>query len=127
MLLTLHTLKAKPFQEQVRTIELLTKQNVDLFERIRPLLEDRAEDSVFHISISADGHKVVRVALLAVVDADIATIPDRGARAPYRRRLDQLCNHFGIDLKDLAVMVRYASQIESFLAGRTQSLEGSAQ
>jgi len=49
MLLTLHTLKSKPFQEQVRTIELLTKQNVDLFERLRPLLEDRSEDSIFHI------------------------------------------------------------------------------
>jgi hypothetical protein len=127
MLLTLHTLKIKPFQEQIRTIELLTEQNVDLFERIRPLLEDRSEDSVFHMSVSADHHKVVRVALLAVVAADIATIPDQVARAPYRRRLDQLCNHFGIDLEDLAGMGRYASQIEGFLTGRTQSLEGSAQ
>ena len=126
MLLTLHTLKAKPFQEQIRTIELLTEQNVDLFEGIRPLLEDRSEDSIFYISVSADRHKVVRVALLAVVDADIATIPDRGARAPYRRRLDELCKHFAIDDRDLAVTVRYASQIESFLAGRTRSPEGSA-
>jgi len=82
MLLTLHTLKAKPFQEQIRTIELLTEQNLDLFERIRPLLGNRFEDSIFHISVSTDRHKVVRV--------------------------------------------RYASQIESFLTGRMQSLEGSA-
>ena len=125
MLLTLHTLKARPFQEQIRTIELLTEQNLDLFERIRPLLEDRSEDSVFHLSMSADRHKVVRVALLAVVAADIVTIPDQGARAPYRRRLEELCKHFAIDVRDLAVMVRYASQVESFLMGRTQSLEGS--
>jgi len=127
MLLTLRTLKAKLFQEQIGTIELLTEQNLDLFKKIRPLLEDRSEDSGFHISVSADRHKVVRAALLAVVAADIATIPDQVARAPYRRRLDELCDHFAIDLKDLTVMVRYASQIESFLAGRTQSLEGSAQ
>jgi hypothetical protein len=127
MLLTLHTLKSKPFQEQIRTMELLTEQNVDLVERIRPLLEDRSEDSVFHMSVSADHHKVVRVALLAVVAADIATIPDQGARAPYRRRLDELCKYFAIDVRDLAVMVQYASQIESFLTGGTQSLEGSAQ
>jgi len=126
MLLTLQTLKAKPFQEQIRTIELLTEQNMDLFERIRPLLEDRSEDSIFHISVSADRHKVVRVALLAVVDADIATIPDRGARAPYRRRLDELCKHFAIDVRDLTMRARYASQIESLLAGRTRPLEGSA-
>ena len=127
MLLTLHTLKAKPFQEQIRTIELLTEQNMDLFERIRPLLEDRSEDSIFHMSVSADHHKVVRAALLAVVAADIATIPDQATRAPYRRRLDQLCKHFAIDVRDLEVMVRYASQIESSLTGRIQSLEGSAQ
>jgi hypothetical protein len=125
--LTLHTLKSKPFQEQIRTIELLTEQNLDLFERIRPLLEDRSEDSIFHISVSADRHKVLRAALLAVVAADIATIPDQVARASYRRTLDELCKHFAVDLKDLAVMVRYASQIESFLTGRIQSLEGSAQ
>jgi len=127
MLLQLQTLKSKPCQEQICTIDRLTELNLDLFERVRPLFEDRSEDSIFHRSVSADRHKVVRVALLAVVAADIATIPDQGARKPYRRKLDQLCNHFGIDLKDLAVMVRYASQIESFLAGRTQSLEGSAQ
>jgi len=127
MLLTLRTLKAKPFQEQIRTIERLTEQNLDLFGKIRPLLEDRSEDSIFHISISTDCYKVVRVALLAVVDADIATIPDRGARAPYRRRLDELCKHFAIHVRDLAVMVRYASEIESFLVGRTRSPEGSAQ
>lgn len=127
MLLTLDTLKAKPFQEQIRTIELLTEQNLDLFERIRPLLEDRSEDSVFHISVSADHHKVVRVALLSVVAAGITTIPDQGAREPYRRKLEKLCNHFAIDVRDIAVMVRYASQIESSLTGRMQSLEGSAQ
>ena len=126
MLLTLHTLKSKPFQEQVRTIELLTKQNVDLFERLRPLLEDRSEDSILHISVSAHHHKVVRVALLAVVAADIAVILNQGAREPYRRKLDQLCKHFGIDVRDLAVTVRYASRIESFLVGRTRSPEGSA-
>jgi len=126
MLLTLHTLKAKPFQEQIRTIELLTEQNLDLFERIRPLLGNRFEDSIFHISVSADRHKVVRVALLAVMAADIATIPDQGARVPYRRRLDELCKHFAIDIRDIEAMVRYASQIESFLTGRMQSLEGSA-
>jgi|GEM_PF-6585486 len=126
MLLTLHILKAKPFQEQVRTIERLAEQNLDLFERIRPLLEDRSEDSIFHISVSADRHKVMQVALLAIVAADIAVILNQGARAPYRRRLDELCKHFAIDVRDLAVMVRYASEIESFLVGRTRSPEGSA-
>jgi len=126
MLLQLQTLKSKPFQEQICTIDRLTELNLDLFERVRPLFEDHSEDSIFHMSVSADRHKVVRVALLAVVDADIATIPDRGARAPYRRRLDELCKHFAIDDRDLAVTVRYASQIESFLAGRTRSPEGSA-
>jgi len=118
MLLKLQTLKAKPFQEQVRTIELLTEQNLDLFERIRPLLEDRSEDSILQISISTDRHKVVQVALLAVVAADITTIPDQGVREPYRRKLDELCRHFAIDPEDLRLIVRYASQIEGFLAGR---------
>ena len=126
MLLTLRTLKSTPLQEQIRTIELLTEQNLDLFERIRPLLEDRSEDSVFHISVSANRHKVVQVALLAVVAADIATIPDQGAREPYRRKLDELCKHFAIDVRDLALMVRYASQVEGFLVGRTQSPQGGA-
>lgn len=119
MLLTLQTLKAEPFQEQIRTIERLTEQNLDLFEKIRPLLEDRSEDSIFHISISTDCYKVVRVALLAVVAADITTIPEQGAHEPYRRKLEELCRHFAIDAEDIQVMVRYTSQIEGFLAGRT--------
>lgn len=118
MLLTLHTLKAKLLQEQIRVIELLTEQNLDLFDRIHSLLEDRSEDSILHISVSADRYRVVRVALLAFVTADITTIPDQGAREPYHRKLDELCRHFAIDTEDLRLMVRYASQIEGFLAGR---------
>ena len=123
MLLTLQTLKAKPFQEQIRTIELLTEQNLDLFERIRPLAEGRSEDSVFQTRISGDRHKVVRIALLAVVAADITTIPDQDAREPYRRKLDDLCNHFAIDIRDVTNMTQYTSEIESFLEGRSQSIE----
>lgn len=123
MLLTLQTLKAKPFQEQIRTIELLTEQNLDLFERIRPLAEGRSEDSVFQTRISGDRQKVVRVALLAVVAADITTIPDQGAREPYHRKLDDLCNHFAIDIRDVTNMTQYTSEIESFLEGRSQPIE----
>lgn len=123
MLLTLQTLKAKPFQEQIRTIELLTEQNLDLFERIRPLAEGRSEDSVFQTRISGDRHKVVRIALLAVVAADITTIPDQDAREPYRRKLDDLCNHFAIDIRDVTNMTQYTTEIESFLEGRSQSIE----
>lgn len=115
MLLTLQTLKAKPFQQQIRTIELLTQQNLDLFERIRALLEERSENSIFHISISADREKVVRVALLALVAVDIATIPAQGARETYRRRLDELCNHFAIDVKDVTDVSDHASQLQGFL------------
>ena len=124
MLLTLQTLKAKPFQEQIRTIELLTEQNLDLFERIRPLAEGRSESSVFQVSISADRHKVVRIALLAVVAADITTIPDQGAREPYRRKLDDLCNYFAIDIRDVTNMTQYTSEIESFLEGRLYQYGG---
>jgi len=116
MLLTLQTLKAKPLEEQIRTVELLTERNLDLFERVRTLLESSSPDSVFHTSIAADRHKVVRIALLAIVAADIATVPDQSSRAPYRRSLEKLCSHFGIDIADLAVMARYTSQIENFLA-----------
>jgi hypothetical protein len=119
MSLALHTLKSKPFQEQVRTIELLTEKNLDLFERIRYLLEDRSEDSVFQVSVSTDRCKIVRVALLAVVAADIITIPDQFAREPYRHNLDELCSHFAIDDRDLEVMIQYVSHIEDFLANRT--------
>lgn len=123
MLSALYTLKSKPFQEQIRTIELLTAQNLDLFERIRSWSEDHAEDRIFHTSISDHPRQVVRAALLAVVAADIASVPDHGAREPYRRQLDRLCNHFAINSADLTTMVRYASQIEDFLVGRTQTPE----
>lgn len=115
--MTLQTLKSKPIEEQVRTIEKLTDHYLSLYERIRPLLEDRSEDSVFHISVSSDRRKVVRIVLLAVVAADITTIPDRRARAPYGRRLDKLCEHFSVDVRDVNEMTRHVSWIEDLLVG----------
>lgn len=126
-MLTLQTLKSKPVEEQVRTIEELTDRNLSLYERIRPLLEDRARDSILQISVSNDRREVVRIALIAVTAADIATIPDQVARAPYRRRLDRLCRHFAIDTKDLADMVRHAAKIEGFLTDSPQPSEEAAQ
>lgn len=112
---TLHTLKARPFQEQIRIIERLTEQNLDLYEEIRFLLEACSEDSVIRISVSGNRHKVVRVALLAVVAVEIVTIPDQLARKPYEDRLEELCSYFAIDSRDLSVMIQYASQIEGSL------------
>jgi hypothetical protein len=108
-------LKARPFEEQVRIIELLAKRNVHLFEEIQSLFEIRSEDRVFQILVSDDRLKMLQTALLAVVAADIVTIPDKRAREPYRWRLEKLCDHFGIDERDVTKMLRHASFIENLL------------
>jgi hypothetical protein len=114
----LHTLKARPFEEQIHTIEQLTEHNLDLYEEIRSLLETHSENSVIHLFVSTDRCKVIQVALLAIVAVDITTIPDQLTRSPFSYDLDRLCAHFAIDAKDLSLMVRHASDIENLLTCR---------
>jgi hypothetical protein len=118
MLFTLQTLKAKSFQDQVHAIELLAKRNLDLFEKIRSLVEDYPPGSIFQIYLLADSLKTVQIALMAVIADDITTIPDQDAREPYRRRLEQLCTHFGVEARDLEIMLHYTPFIKDFLKDR---------
>jgi len=117
----LSTLKAKCLQEQIETIERLAERSLDLAEKMRALFEVRSESSIFRVSLVPDSQKIVQAALLAVVAADIATLPNQGIREPYYSRLDQLCLHFGIDPSDLSMMIRHASYIESLVAERSES------
>jgi hypothetical protein len=114
----LRTLKARPFEEQIQMIEQLTEHSLDLYEEIRSLLETHSENRIIHLFVSTDRHKVVQVALLAIVAADLTTIPDQLTRSPFHYDRDRLCAHYAIDAKDLSLMVRHASHIENLLTCR---------
>lgn len=124
MLLTLQTLKSKPLEEQVRVLERLTELNLDLYESISLLLEDRSEESIFRVSVSADRRKVVLVALLTIVAADIAAIPGEPVRRGYRENLVMLCRHLSVEFQDLVRMQCYAASIESLIKGEEQRPSG---
>lgn len=115
MLLTLTTLKSRPFEEQVDTIELVTAENLDLFDRLKLLLRGGSDDRVLQVTLSNDREKVVRVALLAVMAADIVSLPDARRRAPYEVRLMELCQHFDVDYRDVVIMVGHGRAIEKML------------
>ena len=114
----LQTLKREPLAEQARTIELLAEQNLDVFDEVESLLASASDDSIFWMRVSEDREKVVRAALLAVLAADIATIPEWSSRAPYGKRLERLCQHFGVAYDDVVALVAHTTALERMLAGR---------
>ena len=111
----LQTLKLEPHREQVRCIELLVEQNLDLFDDLQLLLRGERDDSISEVALSTDRAKVVRVALLGVIAADIATVPDAHSRGVYIERLTAVCQHFDVDYKDVAAIVAHAGAIEEIL------------
>lgn len=115
VLAALQRLKSAPLQQQVRTIELLTEQNVDRFDAIKARLGTRSEDSIFQLTVSGDRQKVVRIAFLAVVAADIATVPHPVTRRRYIVLLEALCRQFHIDYDDVVRAQPHGSAIEDIL------------
>ena len=115
MLSRLHTLKSKSFEEQLLAIERLTDSSLHLHDRIRSLLEEQSEDSVFRVYVSSEPRKVVLVALLAIIAADIAAIPDEPDHQAYRERLEKICRHLSVEFQDLVDMQPYVTSFENLL------------
>jgi len=108
------TLKAKPLEMQIEIIESLSKQNFELGDKVRQLIEHEFRLSIFEVKVK-DTFRLATVALLAIVGADITTIPAQPAREPYQHTFKKLCEHFKVDLADVLLVSRYVSQIEKML------------
>ena len=118
MLLTLETLKSRTLSDQAETIAALAGRNLDLYEHLQPLLSQDSEDSIYRVAVSPDQDKVVRLALLAVVAADIASVPDSPTRRTYLRRLCKLCRHLAVEYNDVVALQRHVAQIQDMLLKR---------
>lgn len=118
LLLRLQTLKGKDLAEQVRTIEVLARQNLDLFDEVKPLLGSEPDAVVASTRGIADRQAVVRAALLAVVASDITNIPDGHTRARHVERLRRLCRRLGVRYEQVVTLAGQASALETALAGR---------
>lgn len=112
---TLRTLKARPLQEQVETIEALAERNLALFDAVKSEICPRPEHSVVRVSLVTDKTRVVRAALLAVMAADIGTIPDGRRRTAYLQRLEQICERLGVAYADVVTLARHTSALEEML------------
>jgi len=118
LLAKLQALKHEPLAEQVRTIELLAQQNLDLFDEVERLVASGSDDSIFCVHVSEDREKVVLAALLAVLAADIATIPGGPSRTRHMGRLKEMCRLFDLEYEDVVSLAANASALETALAGR---------
>lgn len=112
---TLRTLKSKSIQEQVRAVNDLAKQNLDLYDAIESLFTARSEDSMFQFVVSGDRHRVVCAALLAVVAADITIVPHEPARQRHQNRLKEVCKHLSIDYNDIRIILPWVARIGEIL------------
>jgi hypothetical protein len=105
------TLKGKPLEMQIEIIETLSKQNREVGDKVRQLIEYEFRSSIFEVKVK-DTFKLAIAALLAIAGADITTVPAEPARKPYQRTFEKLCEYFEVELKDVLLMSRYVSKIE---------------
>lgn len=123
MRLDLRTLQAESFKEQVRTIDRLAAQNPRLSEEIRCLLTADSESPGLRSSTLSDEGKLASSALLAVVAADMATVPHKTSREKHRQDLLRLCQHYGIPVGDVITLSVYAAQVENTMEPGNSRIE----
>ena len=108
----LRTLKGASLGEQARIIQLLAERNLDLYEALAGIVRDHPEDGLFSAWVSGDRERVVLAALLAILGADIASLPCSIHRTRGKQNLTALCCHLHVQLHDVLFLVGRASQLE---------------
>ena len=116
-LLTLTTIKGNTIQELQKTLESLVSENPSFGKKIRLFLDDKYATSVFEIRASADNIYFARVALISIILADIATVPDQHSREIYSRPIRELCKQYKIEMIDIEIFSKYVTTFENILGG----------
>jgi hypothetical protein len=113
-------LKSKAISEQIAVVESLSQELLDEYTRIQSVLEDTIGGVVLRVTFTGERVQLVQLAILALVAADIATVPVQATRSAYYRRLHETAGHFGIEKQDLDLMLTPSTviQLESILRGR---------
>ena len=119
MLYLLQTLKSEPLAKQADLVARLADENSDLLDAIFGFYPERSEHSVYHIQLRPDPAQVVRVALLALVYADIGTVHDRVLRERFLDDLTRLCQRLGVDYADLALMSHHHGELTELVKDRS--------
>lgn len=112
---TLRTLKGTPLQGQVQTLQSILNTE-PMFERqVRSYIEKELDFSAFTFKDSVSDKYLATVALLSILLADIATIPDRGAREIYMKSFRELCQKYEVEAVDIEFLAKYTSGFENIL------------
>lgn len=114
----LQTLKSEPLAQQVCTIEQLAEHNLDVFDDVERIAPRPAQERIFRTYLSNDREKVVRTALVAVLAADVATLPGGPSRGRHVKRLKELSDRLAVSYEEVVFLAGHASALESLLAGR---------
>lgn len=112
LLVELRTLKGASLKEQARTIQALAERNLDLYDALAGIVRECPEDGLFSAWVSGDRERVVLAALLAILGADIASLPCSIHRTRGKQNLTALCCHLHVQLHDVLFLVGRASQLE---------------
>ena len=111
-------IEAKPLVDRIRSVETLVGRSLPAYADVRRIIEDRPARSILTITVSQDRRRVMTAALLAVLVADRASIPEKSARDAQLQPVYDLCHHFEIDVRDVIDLCHYASQFEAILMAR---------
>ena len=115
---TLNDIEALPLADRIRSIETLAAKSLPSYTDVQRIIEKRATNSILTVTVSRDRQRFMTAALLTMLVADQALIPERSARNEQLQPFYELCHHFDIDVRDIVDLSQYASQIEAALMAR---------
>jgi hypothetical protein len=117
----LNMIKGQDIVAQRAVIDELASRFSLTVDGIDIVLSEIPKDDLVDLSAEAPG-RAIRYALLAIIAADIATVPYQEGRNFHMRRLEELASIFGLSTKKIVHLTRYADQWMT----RFEALEGDA-
>lgn len=115
VLLACQTAKSLPVVDQAVLISRASAQYQDLADAVRTRLAAQLSTAGVAVSLTSDDELLMRLAFLALLEADIATIPDQEARKPFLDRLSVLLGRFDLTADDLRPFRGVVGFLESAL------------